>query len=89
MAAQQHVEVVRRGAVATVTIRRPEVHNAFNEHVIAQLNEAFDDLRNDAKARVVVLAGEGRSFSAGDEGREGVRAFLEKRNPRWLAGPDV
>ena len=65
MAGKQHVETSRRGAVAHVTIRRPEVHNAFNEHVIAQLKEAFDRLREDSSIRVVVLAGEGRSFSAG------------------------
>lgn len=62
---ERQVEVVHRGAVATVTLRRPEVHNAFNERVIAQLREAFDRLRDDAATRVVVLTGEGRSFSAG------------------------
>jgi len=65
MTSEQHVETSHRGAVAHVTIRRPEVHNAFNEHAIAQLNEAFDRLREDSSTRVVVLAGEGRSFSAG------------------------
>lgn len=63
--AEQHVTVEREGAVATVTIRRPDVHNAFNEDVIAQLHGAFTSLAADAAVRAIVLAGEGRSFSAG------------------------
>jgi methylglutaconyl-CoA hydratase len=46
-------------------MNRPEVHNAFNEDVIAGLQAAFDGLRDDDSVRVVVLAGEGRSFSVG------------------------
>lgn len=65
MAERQYVELARRDAVATVTMRRPEVHNAFNERVIAELSEAFDAVTSDAETRVVVLAGEGRSFSSG------------------------
>ncbi len=55
----------RRGSVVTVTMKRPEAHNAFNEHVIAQLTAAFEGLFADDSVRVVVIAGEGRSFSAG------------------------
>jgi len=55
----------REGPVARVTMARPEVHNAFNKEVIAALQSALDALRDDANVRVVVLAGEGRSFSAG------------------------
>ncbi|MCB1680194.1 MAG: enoyl-CoA hydratase/isomerase family protein [Halioglobus sp.] len=51
--------------VATVTLDRPEKHNAFDDVVIAQLREAFGALaRNDA-VRAVVLASAGRNFSAG------------------------
>ncbi len=84
MASEQHVETSHRGAVAHVTIRRPEVHNAFNEHVIAQLKEAFDRLREDSGTRVVVLAGEGRSFSAGADLEWMRRAadFSEEENRR-------
>jgi methylglutaconyl-CoA hydratase len=57
--------VSRDGPVAAVTMARPEVHNAFNEHLIAQLREAFEELSSDDSVRVIVLAGEGKSFSAG------------------------
>jgi methylglutaconyl-CoA hydratase len=55
----------RDAPVARITLNRPEVHNAFNEDVIAALQSSFDALRDDTVVRVVVLAGEGRSFSAG------------------------
>ncbi len=59
------VEVSREGPVARVTLHRPEVHNAFNEEVIALLSQAFTALRGEEEVRVVVLAGEGRTFCAG------------------------
>jgi len=51
--------------VATVTLARPEVHNAFDDALIARLTETFRRLGADDTVRVVVLAAEGRSFSAG------------------------
>jgi methylglutaconyl-CoA hydratase len=65
MAPPQHVELNRQGAVATVMIRRPEVHNAFNERTIAELQDAVNAAGDDAGTRLVILAGEGPSFSAG------------------------
>ena len=59
------LETRRDGPVARVTMARGEVHNAFNEELIAQLREAFVSLSRDESVRVVVLAAEGRSFSAG------------------------
>ncbi len=53
------------GSIATVTLNRPDVHNAFNEHVIADLHAAFVRLGGDENVRVVVMRAEGRSFSAG------------------------
>jgi methylglutaconyl-CoA hydratase len=54
-----------RDAVATVTLTRPDIHNAFDETLIARLTETFVDLDDDPAVRAVVLAGEGRSFCAG------------------------
>ena len=53
------------GLVATVTLTRPEVHNAFNEELIAALHSAFVALAEDDGVRVIVLTGEGASFSVG------------------------
>ena len=59
------VEVLRDGGVATLWMDRPEVHNAFNAQLIADLSAACRALDADASVRVVVLAGRGKSFSAG------------------------
>lgn len=53
------------GRIARVTLNRPEIHNAFNEVMIAELLEVFQKLKNDEKLRVVILSGEGKSFCAG------------------------
>lgn len=59
------LEIARDGGVATVWMNRPERHNAFNAQVIAELTEAFALLAEEAGVRVLVLAGRGKSFSAG------------------------
>lgn len=51
--------------VATVMLNRPDVHNAFNDTVIAELHAAFEDLGQNEDVRVVLLTGAGKSFSAG------------------------
>jgi len=52
------------GAVATVAFNRPEIHNAFNATVIAELTHAFTEISR-SPVRVVVLTGEGKSFCSG------------------------
>jgi methylglutaconyl-CoA hydratase len=52
-------------AVATVTLNRPEVHNAFDETVIAELTDAFTRLSETPEVRAIVLRGAGASFCAG------------------------
>jgi methylglutaconyl-CoA hydratase len=51
--------------VATVTLNRPNKHNAFDDTIIAELREAFDALAQRDEVRVVILASNGKSFSAG------------------------
>jgi methylglutaconyl-CoA hydratase len=51
--------------VAEVWLNRPEVRNAFNEGVIAELTAAFQTLSADASLRAIVLAGHGKAFCAG------------------------
>lgn len=61
------LRVERDGAVARVTINRPEVRNAFNAELIAALRSTFEALAVEppASLRAVVLAGEGKAFCAG------------------------
>jgi methylglutaconyl-CoA hydratase len=61
----QTLEVETRDGVATVWMNRADAHNAFNETLIEELTRAFETLSHDSAVRVVVLAGRGKSFSAG------------------------
>jgi methylglutaconyl-CoA hydratase len=51
--------------VATLILNRPDVHNAFDADVIAELHKKLDQLADDEETRVVVVAARGKSFSAG------------------------
>ncbi len=53
--------------VVTVTLNRPALHNAFDEALIQKLIETFESVGADAACRVMVLAGAGKSFSAGGD----------------------
>ncbi|MCW2974362.1 MAG: enoyl-CoA hydratase/isomerase family protein [Thermoleophilia bacterium] len=61
----QHLTVANEGGVTTVSLDRPEVRNAFGPRLIEELGSVFTELSSDDATRVVVLRGEGKSFSAG------------------------
>src|SRR4051795_2110993 len=63
--------------VATITLARPERLNAFTTAMHAELRQALDAAERDEAVRCVVLTGEGRAFSAGQD-------LTEERVP----GPD-
>jgi methylglutaconyl-CoA hydratase len=60
-----HVLIDKDGDVATLWLNRPDLHNAFDDRLIAEVTSAIDGLVGDASARVVIVAGKGKSFSAG------------------------
>lgn len=53
------------GAVLTLTLNQPELRNAFNDDVIVELTQAFQDANQRPDVRVVVLAASGKAFCAG------------------------
>jgi len=59
------VKYTTDGAVAVITIHRPDAMNSFNTALRRDLLAAFQRARGDEAVRAVVLTGEGRSFSAG------------------------
>lgn len=61
----QFVQLRRDADVVTVTLSRPELHNAFSAAMIAELHSAWEQLAADPTVRVVVLTGAGPSFCAG------------------------
>jgi len=59
------LNITTTGPVARVTLNRPEVRNAFNEGLIAELTAAFTELGQREGLRAIVLAAEGKAFCAG------------------------
>ena len=71
------VRYQRQDAVAVVTLNRPESMNAFDTDLRAALVEALETARDDDRARVVILTGEGRCFSAGADLKAGIDRNVE------------
>src|SRR5665647_2767787 len=57
--------IITTAPVSRVTLNRPEVRNAFNDEVIAELTQAFTELGQDPQVRAIVLAADGPAFCAG------------------------
>jgi len=62
--------VSQDGPVTTVTLNRPEVHNALDRELSAELNAAVKEIAVDRECRVVVFRGAGETFCAGDDIKE-------------------
>lgn len=73
--------------VATVTLARPDKRNAFNDEVIAELNQAFTQLGSSEQVRVIVLAAEGKAFCAGAD-LNWMRAMADYSREENLADAD-
>ena len=61
--------------IATVTLNRPDVLNAFNEQLVLDLQQVFKNLTEDESVRIIILTGSGKGFSAG--------ADLTEREASW------
>jgi methylglutaconyl-CoA hydratase len=59
------LDIAIERAVARVALNRPQVHNAFDDVLVAELTEALGKLDRDAAVRCIVLTGNGSTFSAG------------------------
>ena len=66
-AALPNLETADAGGVRTLWLNRPDLHNAFDEALIASLTAAVEQASKDPAVRVLVLAGRGRSFCAGGD----------------------
>lgn len=59
--------VRREGPITTITLNRPECHNALDIELSAELNETVKEINVDRDCRIVVLRGAGETFCAGDD----------------------
>lgn len=78
--ALQTLEIERRGSAVWIWMNKPELHNAFDETLIAELTGTVRGLDSDDAIRSIVLAGRGKSFSAG--------ADLNWMKRQGAAGPE-
>lgn len=69
------LHVAHAGGVATLTLDRPQVHNAFDDRLIAELTAALEAAGADPAVRAVVLTGSGRAFCAGQDLAEHAEAL--------------
>ena len=63
---EQLLEFISPEGVLYLVMNRPKVHNAFDSEQIKNLTEALVNAKSNPKVRVIVLAGEGKSFCAGE-----------------------
>jgi enoyl-CoA hydratase/carnithine racemase len=63
----RHLNLDRSGPVTTLTLNRPDVHNALDRALSEELNRAVREIRQDRECRVVILRGAGDTFCAGDD----------------------
>ncbi len=64
--AYENIQLATSDGVATITVNRPKVLNALNHQTLSELAQAFDVVRDDASARVLVITGAGeKAFIAG------------------------
>jgi enoyl-CoA hydratase len=69
-------ETVEDGAIARITLSRPEIRNAQGRRMLAELNDAFTAASADDAVKVIILAGDGPHFSSGHDLRD-VQDYLE------------
>jgi 2-(1,2-epoxy-1,2-dihydrophenyl)acetyl-CoA isomerase len=84
---QRHetIRVEHEGAVATVTLHRPERLNGITNRMMRELHEALHQLAGDPGVRVVVLTGAGRSFCPGADLRSYAAGEPDERlRPEWF-----
>jgi len=76
-----NVSLVRDGAIATVTLNRPERRNSLSDAMLTELGAAFGELRDDAGTRVVIVTGTPPVFSGGADApfKKGVSAEEQRK----------
>lgn len=82
-----HIRYELEGHVLTITLDRPEVMNALNRQMYAELEDAFRAAGRDREVRCVVLTGAGRAFCSGDDVRQIMLGEQRDDTTAWLREP--
>jgi enoyl-CoA hydratase/carnithine racemase len=81
----ENVTLVRAGAVATVTLSRPDRRNSLSDAMLTELGAAFAELRDDDSTRVVIVTGAPPVFSAGADAPHAKAKTEEERRRLFLS----
>ena len=89
------IKVSRDGSIVTLQLNRPDRMNAVSLDLYRALDSELESLADDPGTRAVILTGSGRAFcvgadldahargTGGEDAREGVESFLQKRAPNF------
>ena len=66
----EKLTLISNGPVTTLTLNRPESHNALDRQLSDELNDALRSVQRDRDCRILVLTGAGGTFCAGDDIKE-------------------
>lgn len=82
MTEQPHLQYTKAGGIATLTLNRPERHNALSPEMVVRLAEAWTDVRDDPEVRVALLEAAGdKSFCSGADLARLIPLFTKAREP--------
>jgi 2-(1,2-epoxy-1,2-dihydrophenyl)acetyl-CoA isomerase len=82
----QYITVTTAGAIAKVTMNRPEVLNAVSMHMAQELLDALEKLHQEKEIRAVILSGNGRAFSAGGDVKQ-MRSIIDDNPAQYFSAP--
>jgi len=79
----QYITVSSENDIVTVTLNRPDLHNAFNEFMIEEVTDAFKNI-SEGNDRIVIIRGAGKSFCAGADlnWMKKMKDYTEEENER-------
>jgi len=79
----QYIRVSSENDIVTVTLNRPDLHNAFNEFMIEEVTDAFKNI-SEGNDRIVIIRGAGKSFCAGADlnWMKKMKDYTEEENER-------
>ena len=86
---QNMVKYAKTGAVATVTLNRPEKYNTLRPDLLGELEEALREANTDNSVKVIVLEGAGDSFCGGFDFSAGLEHYEEIMEDKYDPGMDV
>ena len=66
----KYLKFQQENGIATITLNRPEVYNAFNDALTFELQQALKSVKKDQEVRVVVITGSGKAFCSGQDLKE-------------------